>query len=532
MRSVAIIGCGPRGLTVAERLLSMADAPLRIEIFEPNTPGSGAVWRTDQSPQMLMNTASSQVTAFMDPTVELRGPLRQGPTLHEWAHSSAATHWLPPGLHNLAESLQPDEPAQRRFYGHYLEWHFSNITNEQVRVHKSKVTRVAPFGDQWQVEAPAATVRVDAVVLALGHVVAAAPPDAQVLLDYAKDKDALHILPGNAADANLSTISAGETVLIKGLGLGFFDYLAELTLGRGGEFRDGKYHPSGREPRIVAGSPGGLPYRGKREMTTRYTPEHLTKQAVEALIAKHQTLDFMRDIWPLAVAEVEHHFPSVDWQRVLHPPVNMDRWPQWLQDYLQEDARWCEPIRDCWDAIELSLAHLSAHSFSEHFQGFFTAVNSSNLMGPPQMRLEQLSQLIAAGVVELPGPDFVVDPDLSGTFVGYSKRNPTKRYPSRVVIEARVPNPDITVTADPLLRQLIDDELIVERVRTDSTGTAHTGAVDIHEPSMQVRNQPGLYCFGISVDGVTWPAAETAEPYTKHGILRRADTIAAAILLG
>ncbi|MCQ9370999.1 FAD/NAD(P)-binding protein [Corynebacterium sp. 35RC1] len=56
------------------------------------TPGSGAVWRTDQSPQMFMNTASAQVTAFMDPTVELRGPPRQGPTLHEWAHSSAATH--------------------------------------------------------------------------------------------------------------------------------------------------------------------------------------------------------------------------------------------------------------------------------------------------------------------------------------------------------------------------------------------------------------------------------------------------------
>ncbi|MCQ9371164.1 FAD/NAD(P)-binding protein, partial [Corynebacterium sp. 35RC1] len=106
----------------------------------------------------------------------------------------------------LAESLQPEEPAQRRFYGHYLEWHFASITNEQVRVHKSKVTRVAPFGDQWQVEAPAATVRVDTVVLALGHVVAAAPPDAQVLLDYAKGKDALHILPGNAADVIAAAI--------------------------------------------------------------------------------------------------------------------------------------------------------------------------------------------------------------------------------------------------------------------------------------------------------------------------------------
>ena len=99
-----------------------------------------------------------------------------------------------------------------------------------------------------------------------------------------------------------------------------------------------------------------------------------------------------------------------------------------------------------------------------------------------------------------------------------------------MVIEARIPNSDITVSADPLMRQLIADEILHEEVRTDATGTAHLGAVDVDLDTLQVRNQPGLYCFGISISGLAWPVAETAEPASNHGILRRADTIAAEIL--
>ena len=62
--------------------------------------------------------------------------------------------------------------------------------------------------------------------------------------------------------------SQWSPVIIRGLGLSFFDLMSRLTEGRGGQFQkapDGLlvYHPSGREPHIFAGSRRGFPYRAK-----------------------------------------------------------------------------------------------------------------------------------------------------------------------------------------------------------------------------------------------------------------------------
>src|SRR4051794_2078838 len=60
---VAIVGAGPRGTSVLERLLAnqrlRADGTgLQIHLIDPYPPGSGHVWRQDQSRLFLMNTPS------------------------------------------------------------------------------------------------------------------------------------------------------------------------------------------------------------------------------------------------------------------------------------------------------------------------------------------------------------------------------------------------------------------------------------------------------------------------------------------
>lgn len=56
-------------------------------------------------------------------------------------------------------------------------------------------------------------------------------------------------------------------MLLRGLGLNFFDYMALLTTGHGGTFvRSGSllvYRPSGNEPRLYAGSRRGIPYHAR-----------------------------------------------------------------------------------------------------------------------------------------------------------------------------------------------------------------------------------------------------------------------------
>src|SRR5699024_11469722 len=59
---------------------------------------------------------------------------------------------------------------------------------------------------------------------------------------------------------------SGQEALIRGLGMGFFDAMSMLTVGRGGAFIPDatapaglRYQPSGREPRILAMAGRGYP---------------------------------------------------------------------------------------------------------------------------------------------------------------------------------------------------------------------------------------------------------------------------------
>ena len=80
---VCLIGAGPRGLSVLERLCANAasaapETAVTVHVVDPFPPGAGQVWRTDQSEHLLMNTVASQVTMFTDESVELRGQLVAG----------------------------------------------------------------------------------------------------------------------------------------------------------------------------------------------------------------------------------------------------------------------------------------------------------------------------------------------------------------------------------------------------------------------------------------------------------------------
>ena len=73
---VAIIGAGPRGLAVAERLINLAEeaTQLDIQIFDPHAIG-GRVWDPflPQNQQFLMNTVIDQITLFNDDSIENGG---------------------------------------------------------------------------------------------------------------------------------------------------------------------------------------------------------------------------------------------------------------------------------------------------------------------------------------------------------------------------------------------------------------------------------------------------------------------------
>lgn len=323
-----VIGAGPRGLSVLERLCANVRdlAPrtaVRIHVVDPYPPGPGAVWRTDQSGQLLMNTVASQVTMFTDDSVDMLGPVVPGPSLAEWATLVALLGPFgdyPDEVLAEARLLTPDSYPTRALYGAYLSWVFRQVTGAapervEIVVHAAAAVRLENTADGRQTVHLAGGARIehlDAVVLALGHLPSEPTDTEAALAAFAADHALTYRGPGNPADEDLSALRPGQAVLLRGLGLNFFDHMARLTLGRGGSFerRDGTlvYRPSGREPLLYAGSRRGVPYssRGANQKGAhgRHRPVVLAPRVIAGLRSRLE-LDFRRDLWPLIAKEVE-----------------------------------------------------------------------------------------------------------------------------------------------------------------------------------------------------------------------------------
>ncbi|WP_446040061.1 FAD/NAD(P)-binding protein [Streptomyces sp. SID1121] len=338
---ICLVGAGPRGISVVERLCANAPLPrwrgqrFAVHLVDPRADDGGHVWRTSQRAELLMNTVASQITMFADDSVECEGPVVPGPSLYEWAASLpgdgtgsrevavSPVRALAPEIREEAKALGPDSYPTRRLYGHYLRWVLDRLRrtappNVTLTVHLATATalRDGPGGTQVAVlddgtELPC----LDAVVLAQGHVPMGLTPQEEGFDRFARRHGLLYYPPGNPADADYDKIAPGQAVGVVGMGLTFFDVVALLTTGRGGTFerRGGRlvYRPSGREPLLYAGSRRGVPYhaRGENEkgVSGRHEPLFLTPAVIEELRARHSggaPLSFRRDLWPLVSREV------------------------------------------------------------------------------------------------------------------------------------------------------------------------------------------------------------------------------------
>lgn len=319
LHAIAVVGAGPRGTSVLERLCASAPelasgTPLTVHMVDPSPPGAGRVWRTAQPDELLMNTVASQVTLFTDASVECGGPVRTGPSLYEWVTARG-----------LAPGLGPDDYPSRALYGRYLEWVFGEVVRDApdtvtVRTHRARAVRLEERADGEQVltlDDGSRLTGLRAVVLAQGHLPAAADPTERRYAAHAERHGLRYYPPANPADIDLSPIAPGEPVLLRGLGLNFFDHMALLTAGRGGTFApNGQgglvYRPSGREPRLYAGSRRGIPYHARGDNAKgpcgRHTPLLLTPDVLDHFRKRADSgdpPDFLTEIWPLVAKEAE-----------------------------------------------------------------------------------------------------------------------------------------------------------------------------------------------------------------------------------
>ncbi|RZL72227.1 MAG: FAD/NAD(P)-binding protein [Rhodococcus sp. (in: high G+C Gram-positive bacteria)] len=331
--TIAIVGAGPRGTGVLERLLARrSDAELHIHVVDPFPPGAGRIWRSSQPPLLWMNSVAADVTMFTDDTTVVDGPIRPGPTLAQWVLEHAHTLRQDPELRDELRDFGPHSFASRTLQSRYLSWVFEHAvadTDTHVHVHRARVTDLT--ADQVLLLDDGSTIRTDAVLLAQGHPDALASHRESQLDEFSRTHGLTYIGPGYTADLDPSRVPAGEPVLIAGLGLAFIDWMVLLAETRGGSFArnaDGvlEYTASGREPILYAGSRRGVPYHAKISYDIAAARPPLPKFFTADAFPGHGPLHFRDEIWPLASKELAwaHYYELF----TAHPERTVGSWPE------------------------------------------------------------------------------------------------------------------------------------------------------------------------------------------------------------
>ena len=316
--SICVVGAGPRGTVLVERIAANAwRRRIDVHVVDPYPPGGGHVWQADQPGHLLMNTVAADATLFTDDSVHCAGPVVPGPNLYEWACSTAREGDPDPVIRDEAVRMLPWSHPTRRFHGRYLAWVYGRVKEtapEWITIHEHRTRAVALTEDAdgrqiVALEDGTGPLTVDAVILALGHTDLEPRPEQRAHARFAADHGLFYGPPANPLDAPLDAIPPGAPLLVRGLGMNFFDHMSLLTTGRGGRFdHDGerlRYRPSGREPVLYAGSRRGVPYlaRGDYGRMPPAVPARYFGDDAVARLRGAGPADFRTDVWPLIAKE-------------------------------------------------------------------------------------------------------------------------------------------------------------------------------------------------------------------------------------
>lgn len=323
---IAIVGTGPRGLSVIERIAGKLAGrqtlrPLVVYAIDSVEIGCGRIWRTDQPDWLIMNTRCKNATMF--PNAPDEGPWRPGygPTFMEWWRQLDTCYPGPSGY------------APRGLYGKYLKFVLDvielNLPDRMsiVRVH-DRVTDIAECGNEYVLtfESGRDVLHVDRLIVSSGYPHRDGGAVERIEGTSVRHLTSFDILETLQSGLSLPTDLSGQVVGVRGLGLSFYDVLSELTIGRGGTYvQDGdkiKYIPSGREPElIVAGSRSAfpLPVRGKddRPAGQAFKPHFFTESRIAGIRADGPTC-FRTSYLPWVTAEVN----LVYIEKLLGPDLN------------------------------------------------------------------------------------------------------------------------------------------------------------------------------------------------------------------
>lgn len=331
--------------------------------------------------------------------------------------------------------------------------------------------------------------------------------------------------------------------------------------------------------------------RGTDPGTLRF----LTAGSVQQLLQDQDRLSFFDHLWPLVLKECGHswyreiltgsperatmswsdfraRYEPLEWfspereelvgQAVPDPGLHLDLErldtpfagrvfvdhqdvQQALVDHIRDDlAARTDPDRSETLALFLSLLRVyteigrlvptdrfddaSLRQLSGWWHEFFSFVDS----GPPPHRLQELLALHRAGLVRFLGPQMWIDADEdTGRFRAGSAQSPVV-VTSRALVEARLPAPAVSRSANPLLSDLAATGTGAEQSLTVNGQRALTGKLLITPGHRLVGadGRPHRRLFAVGPGTSDWTSGAFARPGTNAAVFRDNDAVARAVL--
>ncbi|MBD2803228.1 FAD/NAD(P)-binding protein [Xenorhabdus sp. ZM] len=395
-KKLAIIGLGPRGLNILERIITLHQKYLENEnieiiLIEPNHIGTG-VHDIEQPEHLLVNTVACQITMFGDHTITPAEPMILGPSFYDWVQEQGYRHvdgrYLK--VKDKGTPIAPNDYLPRALLGKYLSWTYHYLVthcNKNIKIthSKSKVTNLTLKKDKKikiDLESGSELVA-DFVFLTTGHGKnLPSMKDYQIkqFVNSARSKNPkLNYIDKPYPITKLTGISSEARVLIQGIGLTAYDVISHLTQGRNGQFyqENGNhmYKPSGNEPSIFIHSREVLPFSGRalnqKGVGGQYQPSFFTDQAIKRIKTDNLKngqikIDFEKQLFPLLFKEMcyvyrstlEGHWLHVDsyeisaedekYIKYLFSPnkgktfSSLSGYTSWFLNYLNEDIKEAE----------------------------------------------------------------------------------------------------------------------------------------------------------------------------------------------
>jgi uncharacterized NAD(P)/FAD-binding protein YdhS len=519
--SITIIGLGPRGLCVLERLLSLAaqqpELQVQIVVVNKGMPGQG-VHGQSLSDRFLLNTVAGLLTLI--PGEAFQPSLLKGtfadflPWLNQQGIAASAGAYVPRRLfgaycHELYQRLLERCP---------LNCQVEYIDDEAIDIQQAGQKEVTCLLTQRKIVS-------DHVVVAVGHMLPVANSQEMIADIY-------------TAELSSRNIPAGSTVGIQGFGLTAMDAIAELTRGRGGIFADGVYKPSGNEPNIILFSRSGLPSRARPvdDGCAAFAPTlHFNEQAALALRKQRgqAAINFMTEIYPLlaldvAQAMLDREVPT----QAAMALMNGLLWPEMSQknsqeysaavvEFVKQDLyeahlglsgsavkRAVEVLMNARDAIRtvVNYGGLTPSSHSWFYNHFASAINR-NAIGPQHERQQELLMLIDAGIVSTPlgpAPELQWAPKKHCWHVQSTVFDTPVSIDLDQLLQGYTSQPTLTKNTSGLLGALVEGG----RIHARHTDWLATPGVAVNAESKAVSSygvaQEHLFITGVMSEGSTY----------------------------